>query len=279
MSKNGNLTKEETNGAVLIKGTTNYYVNQEGNIFKLDIHGKFLKLKLYINKHNGYVYVGIRYKGKTTNQQRRVHILVAETFVNNPSPDKYNIVGHWDNCKSNNSVTNLYWTNVRENTQKAVDDGLMVNDKGIRDSQSIPVMLTKEDGTPISVYGSISEAGRLIQGSSKSSIAKVIDSNNPSRKGFKFKSISMDEYYQHKDIAGKHYEIPYIKKTRTYFNVYHNGTFLETSNNQSKIDRKYGIPQAIISAILRGELRDTYKDYTIVKSSNDYRKVTHSVAK
>lgn len=65
-------------------------------------------------------------------KHRRVHILVAEAFIENPNA--LLIVGHKDNNKLNPHKNNLYWTTIQENTQKAFDDNLQINDAGYSDS-------------------------------------------------------------------------------------------------------------------------------------------------
>ena len=62
----------------------------------------------------------------------RVHILVAKAFLENPN--NLPIVGHKDNNKLNPVKENLYWTTIQENTQKAYNDKLQVNDSGYDDS-------------------------------------------------------------------------------------------------------------------------------------------------
>lgn len=85
----------------------------------------------------------------------RLHRLVAKTYI--PNPNNYPIVGHKDNIKTHCEVDNLYWTTNSENIQKAVNDGLLKNDKGYNDSQSIPVIVYDENYNEIARYGSVSE--------------------------------------------------------------------------------------------------------------------------
>ena len=101
-----------------------------GNVYKYYYDDLYFKKKSHINKHNGYIYVNITCKdGK--NRSRRLHVLMAKTFLFNPNPKKYKIVGHKDNDKSHYELSNLYWTDNQENTQKAVDDGLNIFKKAI----------------------------------------------------------------------------------------------------------------------------------------------------
>lgn len=70
------------------------------------------------------------------------------------------------------------------------------NDKGIKDSQSQPIAIYKNDNTLISVYGSVSEASRCIQGGyTKNAIANTLDKCVKGRKGLYFRSITKDQYY------------------------------------------------------------------------------------
>lgn len=62
-------------------------------------------LKLYKNKKNGYVYVNLNKNNKSYN--KRVHILVAKSFIANPN--NYKQINHIDGNKQNNCVNNLEW--------------------------------------------------------------------------------------------------------------------------------------------------------------------------
>lgn len=163
---------------------------KNGKVIKHGHYGEYFIYHKFTNKHNGYVYCSVKYlvdKEKNTykNRQRRVHILVAETFLENPN--NYPIVGHKNNIKDDNRVENLYWTTYKENTQKAVNDGLMVNDIGYDDSQSMPVVVfntyTNEE---IARYGSVSEAEREF-GASKTTILRQARYKKPVRKPFYFR--------------------------------------------------------------------------------------------
>lgn len=135
----------------LIIGSETDYISSTGNVYKYYGNGLFYPKKNFINKHNGYVYSGITYPNG--NKQRRVHILVAESWI--PNSNNNPIVMHKDNNKQNNSIDNLKWGTISENTKQAVNDGLLKNDKGFKDNQSIPVVvydiITKE---PIKIFGS-----------------------------------------------------------------------------------------------------------------------------
>ena len=69
---------------------------------------KFLKP---VKDAKGYLRVDLYKNGAKAN--RKIHRLVAETYIPNPSglPD----VGHNDDVKEHNYIGNLYWTEPKEN--------------------------------------------------------------------------------------------------------------------------------------------------------------------
>lgn len=151
-------------------------------------YGEYFQYQKFVNPHNGYIYAPIKYENKDgsyTVKQRRLHIIVAETFI--PNPYNLPIVGHKNNIKNDIKVTNLYWTTYSENTQKAVNDGLLKNDKGEQDSQSFPViMFDTYTNKEISKYGSASLAEKET-GIPKSTILRQCKYKKPVRKPFYFR--------------------------------------------------------------------------------------------
>lgn len=61
----------------------------------------------------GYMYVQLTENGKT--KPYRVNRLVALAWL--PQPLGKNVVGHKDDNRKNNDITNLYWTTQKENVQ------------------------------------------------------------------------------------------------------------------------------------------------------------------
>lgn len=140
-------------------------------------YGEYFKYSLFVNNHNGYVYGTIKYvleNGTYENRQKRIHILVAEAFLE--KPEGCCIVGHRNNIKTDNRVENLYWTTPKENTKKAYDD-----------SQSKPViMFDTYTNKEIARYGSISEASAET-GILKNTISRQARYKKPVKKPFYFR--------------------------------------------------------------------------------------------
>lgn len=175
-----------------IKDTRDHWIDRDGNVYCRDSrYGKDNKvIRKSQSTVHGYKYCGIYYVGKG-NISKRVHRLVAEAFI--PNPNDYKVIGHKNNIKSDNRVDNLYWTTTKENTQKAFDDGLAVNDRGFEDSQSNPVnMFETTTNKLIATYGSISEASE-VTGIGKTTISRQAKYRRPVRKDFYFRFIDDED--------------------------------------------------------------------------------------
>lgn len=111
-------------------------VNKDGEIFS-NLSGKVKKLKTRVSK-NGYECCGIPI-GNGKSLGKRVHRLVAETFLDNP----YNLreVDHIDCNKLNNKLDNLEWVSSKENKRRAKENGLY--DKNIGENHYLSI-LTEE---------------------------------------------------------------------------------------------------------------------------------------
>lgn len=140
----------------LIKGSSTDYITPSGEIYKDYGNNKFFHKAQWTN--HGYWYCGITYP--TGQRQRRVHILVAEAYVENPDPEKNTIVMHLDGNKENKHFSNLKWGTISENTKDAFDSLMAQNDKGWEDSQSIHVCSFDLKGNLLKKYGSVGEASR-----------------------------------------------------------------------------------------------------------------------
>ncbi len=88
--------------------------------------------------HDGYLKIRL-HKGEK-DVTRRVHTLVAETFI--PNPDNYDTVNHKDGDKTNNNVNNLEWADRSKQMIHAYKNGLKKSIKGSKNSQA---KLTDDD--------------------------------------------------------------------------------------------------------------------------------------
>lgn len=93
--------------------------------------------RVYDTKTNNYIaqvltgnpqYFYVNYYDDTNKRKlRRVHNLLARTWIDNPQPDSYNIVDHIDKNKYNNCIDNLRWTDRVGNANNTISN-VMVGD-------------------------------------------------------------------------------------------------------------------------------------------------------
>ena len=81
----------------------NYRVSNMGRVRN---RVKILKQSI---KNNGYYHVTLCNGNSKSRKTALVHRLVAEAFVKNPDPEKYDVVNHIDENKTNNRADNLEW--------------------------------------------------------------------------------------------------------------------------------------------------------------------------
>ncbi|MGL5711089.1 MAG: NUMOD1 domain-containing DNA-binding protein [Cetobacterium sp.] len=143
---------------IKIKGTKNDYVDEEGNFyFKKTKCEIFKKRKLYKNKKNGYLYVGL-----TINNIRktyRAHKIIALCFLK--KENESDIVMHINNIKTDNRIENLKYGSVSENTKQAINDKLLIQKKGKENKFSKKInMYDKKTNILLKTFHSIGEASR-----------------------------------------------------------------------------------------------------------------------
>lgn len=147
-------------GFVKIKQSDGYFVNKRGDVFS--IHSGHC-LNPYIDK-KGYCIVSIQENG--VNKSKRVHRLVAETFI--PNPLNLEQVNHKDGDKTNNNVDNLEWCDDKYNMAHALHNGLI--------KSSIPVLAYKH-GSFLKEYPSLSSCSNEVK-VSINKIKKMADSES-----------------------------------------------------------------------------------------------------
>lgn len=76
---------------------------------------------------NGHGYPTVEFYIANRGKSYYIHRLVAETFITNPQNKP--CINHKDGDKTNNTIWNLEWCSVSENTQHAYDNNLMKKGK------------------------------------------------------------------------------------------------------------------------------------------------------
>lgn len=114
-----------------------YEISDEGRLFSvertIEIHDKIHNRK-YTKQfkrrelspspdHRGYLCVRLQKAGIGTFAS--IHRLVARAFIPNPKPESFHCINHIDGNKTNNYISNLEWSNHRDNAVHAVRMGLI----------------------------------------------------------------------------------------------------------------------------------------------------------
>lgn len=105
----------------IVKDYPDYLVSNTG-LVKSTKQVEHIILKPSLN-HKGYLYVVLYNKNGSKN--KRIHRLVAETFISNPN--NLPQVNHKNGIKTCNEDWNLEWTNNSGNQKHAFANGLQTN--------------------------------------------------------------------------------------------------------------------------------------------------------
>lgn len=138
------------------------------------IKGKVLKQ--YHHK-NGYMYVGISYKGKKISL--RVHRIVATCFL--PNPNNLPQINHKDCNRANNNVSNLEWCTAQYNMNYKEKYGISYKE-GTPKKATLAINL---DTFEILLFKSQREAGEKL-GISYQNINKVVKGQRDKAGGYWF---------------------------------------------------------------------------------------------
>ena len=111
-----------------IKGYNNYLISDLGRVFSFYTK-KVLKPR---KDKDGYFLVDLCKNG--IRKHHKIHRLVALAFI--PNPENKRTINHIDGVKTNNFVDNLEWATNKENTQHALNNGLLKPNKGSKHGQA-----------------------------------------------------------------------------------------------------------------------------------------------
>lgn len=113
-----------------IEGYNNrYYITRDGRVFITNYRDTGISKEMKPRKIAGYLALGLEQPGSTREHRKqkicKIHRLVAEAFI--PNPQNKPCVNHIDGNKLNNSISNLEWCTVQENTIHAYRNKLERN--------------------------------------------------------------------------------------------------------------------------------------------------------
>lgn len=165
-----------------------YQISNLGNVKSLNYnHTGNPRLLSPKNHHTGYKLVMLCKNGHKEN--KTVHALVADAFI--PNPEEKPCINHIDGNKGNNTVSNLEWATLSENTRHAIKSNLRADTymRGMKGSLSPikkPVLQCDKSGKIIKKWSCISEAARYFQ-CSPSTIINCCAGRIKSCKGYLWK--------------------------------------------------------------------------------------------
>nr|WBF70927.1 hypothetical protein [Megavirus caiporensis] len=130
-------------------------------------------------------YLNIIFSSKETNKiiSKKIHRLVAETFIKNDDPENKIVVNHINGDKYDCRVSNLEWTTYADNAQHAVNNELTPkNIKGV-------IKYDIDTGEDIKKYDSILEASKK-NNIDDGFICKVLSGERKKAGGYGWKYIN-----------------------------------------------------------------------------------------
>ena len=72
---------------------------------------------------NAHGYKVVSFKKDGIKKMKNIHVLVAEAFIYNPSPEKFKIINHLNSDRADNRVENLEWCDHSRNAKHAIEAG------------------------------------------------------------------------------------------------------------------------------------------------------------
>ena len=159
-----------------IPGFDKYQINKFG-----DIKNKKTNHIVIPQLNNGYKKVRLWTDEKR--ESRKVHRLLAQTFI--PNPDNLPVVNHIDGNKLNNDLDNLEWCTVKHNNISAIEmyyHNYGPNPNAGRSHRPVRIVETGKE------YKSMSACAREIKGD-PNKIQDCLSGRQKSHRGFHFEDV------------------------------------------------------------------------------------------
>lgn len=165
-----------------VEDNPNYMVSNDGRIRRRGRDND-----LYVGDSKGYLFANLYKDGARST--KRVHRLVAETFI--PNPENKPEVNHIDGDKHNNNVDNLEWVTKEENCRHAWDNGFVKpsysmlgkkNPNGGRKGKPFRIVETGE------VFRTLKDCEEKIDGNNRH-ISECLNGKQKTHRGYHFEYI------------------------------------------------------------------------------------------
>lgn len=233
--------------------TKDRYVQVKGQGKRL-IRGRILKQS---PDHGGYLMVRFNVNGKLIN--RKVHRMVAITFIKNPH--NYPEVNHLDCNRKNNSVSNLEWCTSQQNTAYKEKYGTSA-----AEAVGHPVIAIDINNNKIFRFKTLSDAGRKLN----ISIQKISDVLGGRR------NTAGGCWFTDDESKITEEKIREIKDNMRFFGgviaINLNTKKVLWFTSQRKAGRELNIPQQSVGRVANGQAESIHNYYFCLTNDNAVEK-------